>query len=295
MRLFKKILVIVPTLLVVLFGILYAIGPNMILQPNRYHVDDTPAQHGLPAEPIVVMGHDSTPIVGWWVHDAVPRTTVLLLHGIGNSKERWLSTCKGLWQQGYASVIIDHRAHGESGGDYCTYGYYEKYDVQAVLDYVMRQDSQLNIGVWGHSLGGAVGLQALSIEPRLRFGIIESTFSDFRQVVYDYQWRMFKISSHQFADHAIERAAQRGQFIPDSIRPYCAAERITQPIFMAHGDQDERINYRYGEKNFAHLASTDKTFHLVKNAGHNDFGQRAGATYYQSLYQFLGRMSKAAN
>jgi uncharacterized protein len=295
MRLLKRTLYAGAILLLFLFGTLYVIGPGMILHPNRYHVAATPAQYNLPAEPITVMGHNGTLIKGWWIHDSMPRTTVLLLHGVGNCKERWLSTCAGLWQQGYATVIIDQRAHGESGGENCTYGYYEKYDVQALVDYLSHRDSLLHLGVWGHSLGGAVGLQSLAIEPRLRFGIIESTFSDFRQVVYDYQWRMFKISSHGFADNAIERAAEHGQFVPDSVRPYLSAQRIRQPMFMAHGDSDERIHYRYGQQNFANLGSTDKVFHLIKGAGHNDLGQVAGPEYYQALYAFLGRISKTAH
>jgi len=38
-------------------------------------------------------------------------------------------------------------------------------------------DINQNIGILGRSLTGAIGLQALGSDKRIRFGIIESTFS----------------------------------------------------------------------------------------------------------------------
>ena len=281
-------------LFVVFITAVYFLAPNIILYPRRLKSEKTPADVQLPYERLTVSGQDSVPIEGYWVGrgDSTRRTTIILLHGIGNNKESWLGTAAWLWKEGFSTVMIDLRAHGCSGGNYCSYGQCEKNDVAAVTEYLLARDSSLKVGVWGHSLGGAVALQSLACEPRLAFGVVESTFADFRSTVYDYQWRMFKIASHTFADDAIARAAEQAHFIPDSIKPFEAAEHITQPVFMGHGDQDEKISIEYGRKNFAHLASTDKQFYVVQGGHHSDISAAGGEAYRNAILSFLKRQRK---
>jgi pimeloyl-ACP methyl ester carboxylesterase len=134
-----------------------------------------------------------------------------------------------------------------------------------------------------------VALQSLAYDPRLRFGIVESTFSDFRNTVYDYQWRMFKVSSHTFADWAIERAAAEAHFQPDSIRPEESARGVHQPVLMTHGSDDERISISYGKRNYNKLASTDKQFYEVHGANHNNLSAAGGKPYFDTILTFLKR------
>jgi uncharacterized protein len=292
MRLVKRILLGGVVFLGLFIGILYWIGPGLLLHPRRVNWDRKPEDFNLPYERINVCTHDSIVIRGVWVHDSVPgRPTLILLHGIGNCKERFYPRAAQLWSAGYNVVMIDLRAHGESGGEYCTYGYHEKNDIRAVVDYLLQADSTLTIGIQGHSLGGAVALQTLSVEPRLQFGIIESTFADFRQIVYDYQERMFKIPMKTIADNSIARAAEKAHFEPDSVRPSEAARRIRQPILMVHGDQDERIKMAYGQLNYANLASTDKEWYTITGGDHSNVARIGGVAYEQKVVSFLKRVA----
>jgi uncharacterized protein len=216
---------------------------------------------------------------------------VILLHGIGNCKERWLPTAQWLWQAGFETIMLDQRAHGESGGQFCSYGFYEKFDVQAVVERVLDEYPDAHVGVWGHSLGGAVALQTLAIEPRLKFGVVESTFARFGDIVYDYQKRLFKLPWRGFADDAIRRAAEQGHFVPDQVRPAESARLIRQPMFMGHGDQDEKISFEYGKEIFANLASTDKQFYSVPGGDHSNVGRYGGEPYRKAIETFLLRVN----
>jgi pimeloyl-ACP methyl ester carboxylesterase len=64
--------------------------------------------------------------------------------------------------KGFDVVAFDSRAHGESDGDACTYGFYEKRDLVQLIDSLPAGPVVL-IGV---SLGAAVALQTAAIEPR---------------------------------------------------------------------------------------------------------------------------------
>jgi uncharacterized protein len=292
MKFFRRLLLVTAALLVVFFGVLYWVSPSLILHPRRINWNNPLEQYRMPAERISVRTPDSVSIRGVWVHDTVARPTIIFLHGIGNCKERFYGRAEQLWQAGYSTVMIDLRAHGESGGENCTYGFFEKKDVRAVVDYVLQQQPNTpRLGILGHSLGGAVALQTLAEEPRLQFGIIESTFADFRDIVYDYQQRMFKISSHALADNAIGRAAAIAGFEPDSVRPAEAARRIRQPMLMVHGDRDERIKIDYGRLNFNNLASADKEFYVVAGGTHSQVATIGGAAYQAKIESFLARVT----
>lgn len=139
------------------------------------------------------------------------RETIVFLHGIRGSTYHFTPRAS----KGYNSIAIDLRAHGLSGGKFCTFGYLEKHDVQDVLNFVLsRKSANTNIGIWGQSLGGAIGLQALSIEPRLKFGIIESTFSDLSQIVYDYGNRIIPIKLNALHKFLLWRAGLIAHFPP---------------------------------------------------------------------------------
>ena len=61
-------------------------------------------------------------------------------------------------------IAYDSRAHGDSGGDACTYGYFEKEDLRRVLDTVPPGP----VVLIGTSLGAAVALQAAAALARVQ-------------------------------------------------------------------------------------------------------------------------------
>ncbi len=263
----------------------------MIIHPRQYNLPGTPADEGLPFEKINVKTPDSLNLYGYWVHQQgdTGKATIILLHGVGACKERWLPTAAWLWQHGYETVLLDSRAHGQSEGDFCTYGFNEKYDVAATVDYILKNKTGGKVGIWGNSMGGAIALQALAHDPRLQFGIVQSTFADFRTIVFDYQKRRLKIPWQWFANDGIERAEALAHFEADSIRPGEAARRIVQPMLMAHGDADDRIKLEYGQQIFANLAATDKEMKVIHGAGHLNLMAVGGDVYRADVLRFLER------
>lgn len=285
------LLLLLPLFMTGGFTLLYQAAPYMIVMPRKVNFDRAPDDYQLPYEKIEVRTRDSLTLRGYWVHrpDQPAKATILMLHGVGACKERWMSTATWLWQNGYETVMFDSRAHGESGGEYCTYGFYEKYDVAAIVDFIKKQNPGIKLGIWGNSMGGAVALQALALDRRLQFGIIQSTFADFRTIVLDYQTRRFKIPWQWFADSAIAEAEEMAHFDADSIRPAEAARHIHQPVLLAHGDADDRIKVDYGRAIYANLASPDKELHIIQGANHMNVFHRGGDAYRADVLQFLGR------
>jgi uncharacterized protein len=282
------------TILVLLLGglvWLYFSAPYMIVKPFRQNFNITPATYNLPAERVEIPTHDSLTLRGYWIHTDKNRPVIIFVHGINACKERYLSSAAWLNEAGYDALLLDNRAHGESDGEYCTFGYYEKGDIASAVDFLEQRRPGIVAGVWGNSLGGAVALQALAYEKRLKFGIVESTFSSLRNVVHDYQERMFKVPLYSFTESTLQEAAKMAHFPVDAIQPAQAAKQISQPIFLAHGDADRNISINYGREIFANLASKDKTFYPVAGAGHHNLHRQGGAVLREAFTNFLKRVT----
>ncbi len=238
---------------------------------------------------LFIQTKDSLLLRGFLIYTPEERQkgTIIFLHGIRASKEIFVDISEKLAGKGYNSVIFDLRAHGESEGKYCTFGFKEKYDVVSLLDSLDKKEISRNYGVWGQSLGGAVALQSLEIEPRLKFGVIESTFSCYQVIVHDYVKYNLKFNIEPVTDYLIDRTEKLGQFNADGIHPAESARNVYQPVVVAHGEVDNRIDNRYGKEIFEKLASEKKKFILVDSAKHSNVWSVGGEEYFERILSFI--------
>lgn len=291
-----KISLIVIILIVV--GVIYAanhILPYAIIQPTRTHIPNPLDENDFPYQNIEVFSLDSLKLKGYHVKSSIDttRASIILVHGIGGCKEHFSELAMHLSHLGFDTWFFDNRAHGESEGKYSTYGFHERKDISKIIDRVKIESPNNKIGIWGNSLGGAIAIQALEYDKRIDFGLIESTFSDLHQIVYDYQKRFsFGIGLKFLDDMALNKAGKIAQFNPDEVSPIKSATKIHQPILIAHGDADENINVDYGKDLYEALLSEDKELIIVKGGGHYGLFETGGENYKNQLFTFLSNNSK---
>ncbi len=260
--------------------------PYSGIKPFRRANNALPSDFGLAYENFSVQ-NDTVTLRGYYIPNDTAKATLICLHGIGNCKESNLFFAKNLHDNGLNVVLIDLRAHGKSGGDYCTFGYYEKYDLQKVIDYALMKSGKKAIGIHGHSLGGAVALQTLALDNRLTFGVIESTFTTFDEVTYEYSDDFTGIKNRKLTLHVTKKSAEIANFDREKVKPTESCKQINVPIFMSHGTLDEKIPYAMGQQNFAALASLDKTFYPIEGGGHNHIQVDGGEQYWAAMKAFL--------
>src|SRR6185369_1533173 len=119
-----------------------------------------------PATPVETVDFDGAGVrlKGWWFHaTGTRRGTVIVMHGVADNRGSTVGMAEHFLVKGYDVVAYDSRAHGESGGEACTYGYYEKQDLRRVMDRVAGEPFVLI----GTSLGAAVALQAAAEDSRI--------------------------------------------------------------------------------------------------------------------------------
>ncbi|MEK7249539.1 MAG: alpha/beta hydrolase, partial [Bacteroidota bacterium] len=140
-------ILLVLILLVVLFMlavslVLLVIGPILLLQPKRRTIEWyrtrtnilLPSDLRLQHDDVVLKTREGFDLSCWLIKaNQQAKGTVIILHGVNESKIASLPMAKALHDRGYNVFLYDSRRHGESGGTYCTYGYHEKYDAQIVI------------------------------------------------------------------------------------------------------------------------------------------------------------------
>ena len=294
----KAFLIIVGILFVFLLigGYLVAthVLPYAILQPGHKTGDQTPGNHGMPYEHFKLQPTDSIALDAFYV-PAVgeAKTNLIMLHGVGSCKEVYLGSVAELAKMGYNVLLWDQRAHGKSGGKYLTYGYFEKGDVSLAIDWLETKNADLPTGIYGNSMGGAVAIQSLAHDARLKYALIESTFTDLRTVSNAYGSRMggFQLP-FWLTDYVLTRAGKIANFEPFTVRPIDAAAKVTQPILHIHGDADANINVAHAHAIFAAYASQDKQLYIVENGDHADLWEKGGVAYQKTWFGYFQGMPK---
>ena len=112
--------------------------------------------------------------------------TLIFLHGFSESRAVGLNYLDIYQNAGFNLLLVDSRAHGESGGNSVTWGNYEKYDLEQWVDWVCQRFPKSVIGVHGISMGAATALMHAELNEtnkRIAFYIADSSYSDFETLL----------------------------------------------------------------------------------------------------------------
>ena len=189
------------------------------------------------------------------------RATLIYLHGIADNRASGIGIAERFTRLGYDVLAYDSRAHGESDGDVCTYGYYEKGDLSRVLDGIDLRP----IILLGGSLGAAVALQAAAEDPRIAAVVAAETFADLRTVATE---RAPAFMSAGMVRRAFAIAERLGSFRVDEVSPVQSARRTRVPVLLIHGAVDRETPPEHSRRVFEALAGPKRLI-VVPGAGHN--------------------------
>lgn len=112
--------------------------------------------------------------------------TVILVHGLGDNRYSNYPLAEYFLEKGYNVITFDQRSTNENTAKYTTFGYWEKYDVIDLVDYVEEYAPEQKIGIWGASYGGATAGLALGYEKmdeRIDFLILDCPVSSMEWMI----------------------------------------------------------------------------------------------------------------
>jgi alpha-beta hydrolase superfamily lysophospholipase len=283
--------------LVFISMIILVIGPVMLLQPYRrtkeYYRKHTSILHpddlGLSCESLTLKTAEGLQLSCWLVPSSVAaKGTIIYLHGVSECKIVGLPLAQQFHNQGYNVFLYDSRRHGDSGGTFCTYGFYEKHDVSTIISHLERRsDLRLGkVGLFGTSMGAAVALQVAAVDPRIAAVVAESGFATLRSIFDDYQKRMIKLPWHYLRNIVIKRSEHIAHFKANAVSPLDAVREMRVPLFILHGTADDLIASTYSEMVYRN-AHEPKQLWLIEGARHDNMAEVGGNQYYTRILTFF--------
>ncbi len=279
--------------------ILLLIGPTLLLRPRRRLAEHyralglpvSPEDLSLPCEKLMVRTEDNIVLDSWLIPAAPPaRGTVIYLHGVGDCKINGLRIAKFLHERGFNVFLYDSRRHGGSNGRFCTYGFFEKFDVMRVIDFLHQKPGFTpgNIGIFGTSMGAAVAIQAAAVDSRIAAVAAENSFATLRSIFDDYQKRMVKLPLHYLRNLVIVRSEFLARFKASDVSPLESVRSLEVPVLLIYGDRDHLIESKYSLQLYE-AASGTKQLYAVVGASHNDTWEIGGSEYHDRVGTFFER------
>ncbi|HEX9331212.1 MAG TPA: alpha/beta fold hydrolase, partial [Anaerolineales bacterium] len=129
--------------------------------------------NGIEFQDIELVTEDGIKLSAWYTP---PKNgaVILVAHGYGDKRPEDFYVLFA--SHGYGVIAWDFRAHGKSGGDFTSLGYYEMLDAKAALDFVLAQPDVKHIGAWGGSMGAVTMIRATAHYPQIEALIADSPF-----------------------------------------------------------------------------------------------------------------------
>ncbi len=254
---------------------------------------------------------DDEPITlrGWWIpaarDEAGEPSAIIVVHGLDSNRARepeaYMPFVRDLRDEGFSLLLFDLRAHGQSGGEITSAGYYERYDVLGAMDTATSRFGvpPERIGVLGWSLGGVAALLAATEEPRLQALVIDSAFANINDLF-----------AAEVADRTPLPAWSVGALRPgmevvarvrygirlSDLKPEEFVDQLDFPILFTHSEDDDRIPIEHSER--IADAATHAQSELIRfpGDGHSRAFEAHPEAFLQAVAEyFKGRFDGASS
>ncbi len=258
---------------------------------RRPHFRNLIKKIGIEFEEVDLHSADGLILQGWWMAASAPAATIIIVHGVKKNRTDVLRAAILLRQAGFNVLVYDGRGHGNSEGRYITYGYHERRDVDAVIEWLIteKQIDPTRIGLAGESMGAAISLQVAAHNERVKAVWADSPFASLRRVTEEYVSRITRLPEsvvHPALWPAFRVANYRGKFDIDRVDPAALAAQIKCPVYLIHGTGDQLIPVEHSEHIHAALGG-NKELWIVEGARHAKSIRHAKREYADKLIGFF--------
>lgn len=192
-------------------------------------------------------------------------------------------------KRGYAMLLPDARAHGESEGEYIGFGCLDRKDALVWIRWVIQElGEDVEIILHGTSMGGATVLMASGLElpPQVKGIVSDCGFTSPKEVFTHVLNSMYHLPAFpviQGADIMNRKLAGYGM---DECNAKREVARAKVPILFIHGSNDTFVPARMCDEIYDCCASPKKKL-IVEGAAHAESYYKDTEKYEQALNEFF--------
>ncbi len=224
-------------------------------------------------------------VAGWYTHGTPGAGAVLLLHGVRGDRRDMLGRARFLHAAGYAVLLIDLPAHGESSGAAISFGLREAAGVRAALAWLRRQLPGERVGVIGVSLGAAALVLSHSAPPPAAV-VLESMYPTIGEAVRNRLAMRVGPLGGAMAPLLLWQLPLRLGVAPEHLQPLDYVAALGAPLLLISGSADEHTAAAETRRLFA-AAREPKALWLVDSAAHVNLHAHDPGAYEARVLAFL--------
>ncbi len=265
--------------MIVSVSVVYMIGSNLI---KRVNYDKLSPDKGVTP---VQLKTEAGLISGAFYKGEDHKPVIALFHPLGGSQESMKSRARLLQGVGYNVMTIDLNAHGQSSGEYNTFGYIESKDVRETFRYLKKRFPKSKIGAIGVSLGAA---SILLSGVKFDAVVIEESYADISTAIKNRISMALGDWAKPLSWMLTSQLPLRLGIEADMLSPENAIKKINYPVFIIGGEEDRRATLSETMRLFHAVPSyLPKELWVVKKAHHQNFYAFAEQKYKNKVLTFF--------
>lgn len=222
--------------------------------------------------------------------------TVILVHGLGGNRYSNYPLAEYFLEKGYNVLTYDQRSSGENTAKYTTFGYWEKYDVRDMTDYVVKNAPEKKIGLWGTSFGGAsIGLAMTGgeLDGKVDFAVLDCPVSSMEDMIAA-QMKDMEIGipvEYMAACGNIVNRQKLGFSYEDADVP-AAIKDTKVPVLVINSEADTLTPYYMGKDIYEAMGQKTKQIWSVKDSDHADVWLDYNKEYREHMDAFIAESKR---
>ena len=214
---------------------------------------------------------------------------VIYLHGNSSSRCEAVAEIKYLLPLNITVFAFDFSGCGKSQGEYISLGWYEREDVESVIDYLRKTNKVSTIGLWGRSMGAVTAIMYGDRDPSVAGMVLDSAFASLKELIEELVKSRVKLPEfilNQATKLVKSTISKKAKFNLDEIEPKKYAVRCFIPALFCHAKNDTFVD-RHHCKDLSDVYAGDKNVVYV-DGNHNStrpryFRDSAAIFFYNTL------------
>lgn len=211
---------------------------------------------------------------------------LLILHDLNKSKLNELVKARDFANRGFQVFLFDLRAHGLSGGDICTFGYKERFDISRLIDSLSARTDVNRFAILGTGLGGNVAFQAAGLNPKIQALVLQNIAPDLNRFL-KYKLRS---SNRKFYSPVIRSIRS---WLPEKLLKEKGSDtlkNITLPIYFIGDKYDNyRLSFETGRSADSSASQNKQVWFPSYNVLYDKDG--INPEYFDRIAKFISSVS----
>ncbi len=206
---------------------------------------------------------DGLTLRGWYCPTPERRRLVVLVHGMGGSRDEMAALGRDIREAGYDVLVFDLRGHGGSDPSRLFMGRRERGDVRAVLAWAhARGYSSDRVGWLGYSMGASTLLMEAAQNGEIQVAVLDSPFGNLPELLKAELTRHSHLPA-LFNPGILIAARVAFGVRTDDLVPLNSARRWgKRPLMLIHGEADDIVPVQQARQLARVLGPTCRSFTL---------------------------------